>query len=293
MRTPTSLHLRYDVERRLADRIRAAAPQDREAVALDAYESYFRSFAAEAVSGEARMGATRHKEAFVRAAFAGRRRILEVGCGYGATLASLAADGRTLAGIELSPQLVGEARRRAPGIEFLCRSAVRFDPPGEPFDAAYSIDFLEHVHPDDAPAHFASVHRCLADRGCYLVMTPHAATGPHDISKFFDRTPTGFHLKEYRYAEVVRLGRAAGFRRFRSPALPFRCGGGADVGLARVPAAWKVAIEVLLGPLPRSRLKTLLFNALALQTVCVLLEKCPAPPRGPRHEPVFRGSQTV
>ena len=51
--------------------------------------------------------------------------------------------------------------------------------------------------------------------GVYLLRTPHAFTGPHDISKYFSDTPQGFHMKEYTFREIRDLTRRIGFRKVR------------------------------------------------------------------------------
>lgn len=82
-------------------------------------------------------------------------------------------------------------------------------------DLAYSNQLMEHLHPDDATAQLAAIARALAPGGRYLCVTPHRFTGPHDISKFFDLVPTGFHLKEYTVGELEYLLVSAGFREVR------------------------------------------------------------------------------
>jgi SAM-dependent methyltransferase len=76
---------------------------------------------------------------------------------------------------------------------------------------AYSNMLVEHLHPDDCVRHLQEVHRVLAPGGVYVCRTPHRFAGPTDISGYFDREATGFHMKEYSFREVNRLFRAAGF----------------------------------------------------------------------------------
>jgi hypothetical protein len=49
--------------------------------------------------------------------------------------------------------------------------------------------------------------------GMYVCITPNRLFGPHDVSKYFDRTASGFHLKEYTLSELKPLFQAAGFQR--------------------------------------------------------------------------------
>ena len=44
-----------------------------------------------------------------------------------------------------------------------------------------------------------------------ICITPNKLTGPHDVSKHFDTTATGFHLNEVTIAELNRLFRTVGF----------------------------------------------------------------------------------
>ena len=72
---------------------------------------------------------------------------------------------------------------------------------------------MEHLHPDDAVAQLDGIARALRPGGVYLCVTPNRISGPHDISYYFDDVATGFHLKEYTFAELRALMRAAGFAR--------------------------------------------------------------------------------
>jgi hypothetical protein len=76
-----------------------------------------------------------------------------------------------------------------------------------------------------------------------VCITPNRIAGPHDISKYFDRIATGFHLKEYTVGELAALMREAGFSRVAAIV-------GARGRFVRVPAAWMSALEGLLMLLP-------------------------------------------
>ncbi|MBK8014729.1 MAG: class I SAM-dependent methyltransferase [Deltaproteobacteria bacterium] len=83
-------------------------------------------------------------------------------------------------------------------------------PPGS-IDVAYSNQLMEHLHPDDARTQLENIHRVLAPGGRYVCVTPNRLTGPHDISRSFDRSARGFHLKEYTASELERLFLDVGF----------------------------------------------------------------------------------
>lgn len=52
-----------------------------------------------------------------------------------------------------------------------------------------------------------------APGGAYYCITPNAVTGPHDISVYFDKVASGFHLKEYSYRELSRAFTGIGLRK--------------------------------------------------------------------------------
>ena len=76
-------------------------------------------------------------------------------------------------------------------------------------------------------------------------MTPHRFTGPHDISKYFDKVATGFHLKEYTYKELYYLFKSVGFRKIQ---FLFRI----KSKHLTMPVSIAIIIELLIAPLPYS-----------------------------------------
>lgn len=81
-------------------------------------------------------------------------------------------------------------------------------------DMVFSDQLIEHLHPEDTTFHFQLVHRILKENGKYIFITPHAFTGPHDVSKYFSDEPEGFHLKEWSYAEIEQLLKKVGYSGF-------------------------------------------------------------------------------
>ncbi len=78
-------------------------------------------------------------------------------------------------------------------------------------DVAFSDQFIEHLHPEDAEDHLKTVKRILRDGGVYAFRTPHAFFGPHDVSRYFSVKPEGFHLKEWTYSELMDMLKKVGF----------------------------------------------------------------------------------
>jgi SAM-dependent methyltransferase len=72
-------------------------------------------------------------------------------------------------------------------------------------DVMFSYQLIEHFHPEDTALHFELVHRILKPGGKYVFLTPHALSGPYDISEYFCDEPECFHLKEWTYTEIKAL----------------------------------------------------------------------------------------
>ena len=73
---------------------------------------------------------------------------------------------------------------------------------------AFSNNFFERLHPDDAMDHLLHINRVLVKGGTYMCMTENRLNGPHDISKYFSNVAKGFHLKEYTNFDLEKLFKA-------------------------------------------------------------------------------------
>jgi SAM-dependent methyltransferase len=111
-------------------------------------------------------------------------------------------------------------------------------------DLAFSDQLIEHFHPEDTVRHFELVHRILKQGGRYVFRTPHALTGPHDVSQYFCDEAEGFHLKEWTYTELDEL---LGDLNFSA----FDCYRFAKGRCIRVPLGYVSGVEKLLGRIPR------------------------------------------
>lgn len=71
-------------------------------------------------------------------------RILDIGCGTGQLTAQIARCGAHVVGLDSSAEMIREARRNYPELEFVIADAERFSMP-EPFDAVFSNAALHWV----------------------------------------------------------------------------------------------------------------------------------------------------
>lgn len=96
---------------------------------------------------------------------AGRRRIVDAGCGTGRHAAALAEAGFDVTGIDASAELLEVARRRAPGVRFVVAD-LRTWQPGAPFDGALCRGVLnDFIADDDRQAALGSLARMLRAGG--------------------------------------------------------------------------------------------------------------------------------
>jgi SAM-dependent methyltransferase len=87
---------------------------------------------------------------FLAAILAGGRDVLELGCGDGLLACELAVRGVAVTGVDLSPDRIGRARRRAAGItgvrpEFLVGDLNTMALPRTPVDVVVAHDALHHI----------------------------------------------------------------------------------------------------------------------------------------------------
>ncbi len=87
--------------------------------------------------------------------------------------------------------------------------------PENTISVSYSYQLIEHLHPEDAITQLCGIYRCLRKRGKYICITPHRFKGPSDISKYFDNSPKGLHLKEYTNFELYKLFKKIGFSKIQ------------------------------------------------------------------------------
>ena len=92
-------------------------------------------------------------------------RILDVGCGTGQLTRAIADAGATVVGVDHSPEMIADARRNYPGLEFDVADAAAL-PYTEAFDAVFSNAALHWVR--DAEGAIAGVRRALKPGGRFV-----------------------------------------------------------------------------------------------------------------------------
>jgi SAM-dependent methyltransferase len=164
-------------------------PPDRMAATEASYDAVAASYA-DAMSDE-----LRHKPldralltAFgeqVRQAGSGQGRVWDVGCGPGHVTAFLAGLGLAAAGIDLSGEMVAQARARHPDLEFRTGSMTALPARDGTWDGLVSFYSLIHMIDDaDLRAALAEYRRVLAGGGL-LLLAVHAGQEVRHSTEWF------------------------------------------------------------------------------------------------------------
>jgi len=247
-RTPERLRSHYEVEKALADRLKATrSPSERAAMYATMYDELFRRVPdhprlTRAFDPAAERRTVDRLLALLRPHLAPHVEYVEFGAGTCALAFAAAAGVRRVRVVEIADQIPKSAERPH-NFELVLYDGWNLAIPDDSVDVVFSEQFLEHLHPDDARHHLDLVHRMLRAGGVYVLRTPERLTGPHDISRFFSDTPQGFHLHEWTYATLAAAARAAGFRhlhgywnaRGKRIAVPFGVFMAAERGIATLP----------------------------------------------------------
>lgn len=266
--------LHYELEKALAERIKAAPASDRARIAGEAMDTVFREIPWHPMltlpEDEYRKRLARKIAAFSPWIPPGKG-LIEIGCGKGEMTAAFADRSKTCTGIDVSSEILRSAPRIA-NVTYIVMDAVTLDLPQDSFDIAISSQLIEHLHPEDVARHFAAVARVLRPGGRYIFNTPNRINGPWDISRYFDDVATGFHLKEWTYTELVPLLRASGFARLTSQILPGRLGSGPLFKVGVRSAAWKVLCERLCERIPHKGFRLKVSQGLNVNDVAICAE---------------------
>ncbi len=129
--------------------------------------------------------------------------VLEVGCGGGALMRTLAGRGCQVTGVDISKEAVRLASREAEGCEALQADACALPFDGVSFDRVVAHHLIEHLaDPEKALREWA---RVLRDEGILVICTPNRR---YPSPRIFD-DPS--HVCVYEREELCRLVEASGF----------------------------------------------------------------------------------
>ncbi len=220
VQSPAQLREHYQLERELSDRLRHAPKGQRRLLYASVYEELFTRLPhhPQLVRKLSRQDTREYVEqqlGFLGPFLSPASVFLEVGAGDCALSHAVAGRVKQVYALDVS-DTISRQGAPPPNFELVLFDGIDIPLPDHSVDVAYSNQLIEHLHPEDALDQLRSIHRVLVPGGAYLCITPHRLSGPHDVSKYFDKVATGFHLVEYTPLELARLFQAAGFAEPRS-----------------------------------------------------------------------------
>jgi SAM-dependent methyltransferase len=245
-RPPERLIAHYELERRLADRLRAARRDERSRLYTEVYSELFNGLPdhPQKTAAGPRTDRITKQVRLLKPLMRRGDVYLEIGCGDALLPFALSGFAREVLGLDVTDALVDFAAAPA-SFRFLKTDGVEIPLAENSVDLAHSDQLMEHLHVEDAEAQLREIHRVLRSGGHYVCKTPSRVTGPHDISVFFDELATGMHMREYDYGSLRALMLQAGFRSVEFPLVvagyqlatpPYRLLRGIEQALQRLPA---------------------------------------------------------
>lgn len=216
MKDPRSLEelqTHYELEKRLAARLRAASRSERLSLYRTLYDELYRAVpflkTDPKTVDQIRLGAVMR----LLGPFLSKDTvILEIGAGNLALARALSPYVQTIIALDVSKEFAMTLGTVPKNVELVLSDGISIPVAAASADLVYSDQLMEHLHPDDAFEQLQNILRALKPGGRYICNTPHRFNGPHDISQHFDQEATGFHLKEYTNRELRALFLRVGFR---------------------------------------------------------------------------------
>lgn len=113
---------------------------------------------------------------------AGKIRVLEVGCGDAFCLPLILQTVQQVHGIDLEPGMIThnqQACRHTDRCSFAVHDLSRAPVAGDPFDAAFSLDVLEHIPVEREDDFVCNIGRSITPHGMVMIGTPNITADAH------------------------------------------------------------------------------------------------------------------
>jgi len=214
-RSIEQLREQYEIERELANRLRAATRDERKGMYTAVYDELY-SRVPHHPGWTRRTDAEEMRRAHdAQHAMLGRYlrpgdTYLEIGAGDCLFAAEVARTAGRVYAVDVARE-VSKLESPPDNFELIISDGTSIPVPPGSVDVAFSNQLMEHLHPDDASEQLEHIFAALRDGGRYVCITPNRLDGPHDVSSYFSDVADGFHLKEWTFTELDSLFRTVGF----------------------------------------------------------------------------------
>lgn len=135
--------------------------------------------------------------------------VYDLGCGSGHTTAFLHGCGVEVRGLDLSPKLVAEARRRHPALSFDVGDMLALTLDDESLAGVIAFYAIVHFSPDQLGRALKEMHRVLRPGG-RLLLAFHIGHGPVHVDEFLGH-PVSMDFVFFSPAEVAAELEGVGF----------------------------------------------------------------------------------
>jgi len=174
----------------------------------ESYDSVARAYAAHLASELSGKPLDRHLLNRFAEEVRGRGLVADLGCGPGHVARYLHDQGVTMVGIDLSPQMIEEAKRLNPELEFKVGDMGKLSLPDASLVGAIAFYSIVHLAPDELPAILAELRRALMPGGLVLVAF-HIGRDVVHVEELFGE-PVNLDFRFYVPADVINALRATG-----------------------------------------------------------------------------------
>jgi ubiquinone/menaquinone biosynthesis C-methylase UbiE len=137
-----------------------------------------------------------------------RPRCLDFACGTGRITEKLVALGGDIVGVDVSPTMLDEARKKCPSVRFVQADLTKTDVDLGTFDLISSFRFFGNAQDELRVAVLGRLHQLLRPGG-YLIVNSHC--NPHSIAAILKRLSGLEHGFDLHYFKLKRLMREQGF----------------------------------------------------------------------------------
>jgi hypothetical protein len=214
-RTPEQIVEHYQLEKKLADRLRNSSKEERTELYTEVYDELFTNIPhhpqlTRKADDKSRQISVYKKIQLLKHYLKPDSTFLEVGPGDCSLSLAVCQQVNQVYAVDVSSQVTAN-NHHPENFKLIISDGVSIPVTNNSVTIAYSDQLMEHLHPDDAILQLQNIYQSLAESGLYICITPNRLSGPHDISQYFDETATCFHLKEYTTTELIDLFRQVGF----------------------------------------------------------------------------------
>ncbi len=263
-RTIEQIREHYEIEKELASRLMHSSKKEREFLYASLYNELYRRVPlhpqlTEKKSSELTDISVSSQLVFLKHFLRKNMTFCEIGPGDCSLSLALTKIINKVYAVDVSEE-ISKVKELPDNFHLILSDGVNIPVPKKSVNLVYSNQLMEHLHPEDAKNQLVNIFNILTDDGKYLCVTPNRINGPHDISKYFDRVATGFHLKEYTFSELRSLFKKVGFMKVQG------YWGGRGIFI-RTPAFLIILVERLFNYFPFSIKKNRFNTILSIRIV--------------------------